>query len=273
VTTMIELLNLAAIPYPEIDPVIFSLGPLAIRWYALAYIVGMVLGWRWILALNRTAGEPIKTPKWDDALVWIAIGVILGGRLGYVLFYNPGFYLLNPVEALKVWQGGMSFHGGCLGVMVAMILFARRHKLPLLTFADLIAAAVPIGLFFGRIANFINGELFGRNTDVAWAFVFPGAGPSPRHPSQLYEAALEGLLLFLLLNWMVRKRDALAKPGLITGLFLLGYAAARAFVEMFRQPDAHLGFLIGGITMGQLLSLPMILGGLYLVWRAQKTPI
>jgi phosphatidylglycerol:prolipoprotein diacylglycerol transferase len=267
---MIELLNLAAIPFPEIDPIIFSIGPLAIRWYALAYIVGMVLGWRWILRLNTNAGEPIKKEKWDDALVWIAIGVILGGRLGYVLFYNASFYFSNPGEALKVWQGGMSFHGGCLGVTVAMVLFARRHKLPLLTFADLISAAVPIGLFFGRIANFINAELYGRNTDVAWAFVFPGGGPNPRHPSQLYEAALEGALLFLLLNWLVKRRDAFAKPGMITGTFLLGYAAARALVELFRQPDAHIGFLAGGITMGQLLSLPMIVGGLYLVWRAQK---
>ncbi len=267
---ILEFLNLAVIPYPKIDPIIFEIGPLAIRWYALAYIAGLVLGWRWILRINRHAGEPIPTAKWDDAMIWIAIGVILGGRLGYVLFYNPSFYLSNPGEALAVWRGGMSFHGGCLGVTVAMVLFARRHKLPLLTFADLIAAAVPVGLFFGRVANFINGELYGRASDVGWAMIFPGGGPAPRHPSQLYEAALEGIVLFLFLNWLIRAKGALDRPGLITGFFLIGYAAARAFVEMFRQPDVHIGYLSGGLTMGQLLSIPMILGGVYLIWQAYR---
>ncbi len=262
----------AAIPYPQIDGEIFSLGPLAVRWYGLAYVAGLLLGWRWLVWVSKKQQDIINPARFDDALVWIAIGVILGGRLGYVLFYNPGYYLSNPGDALKVWQGGMSFHGGVLGVTVAMVLFARKHKLPLLNFADLIAAAVPIGLFFGRIANFINAELYGRVSDMPWAMVFPTGGPEPRHPSQLYEAALEGVLLFIILNALIYFAKFLKYPGMITGLFLVGYAACRAFVELFRQPDAHIGFLAGGLTMGQLLSIPMILGGAFLIWWSRRQP-
>ena len=261
---------LAVIPYPDIDPILFEIGPFALRWYALAYIVGLVLGWRWIIRLNRANGAPIEPARWDDVLMWIAIGAVLGGRIGYVLFYNAGYYIANPGEALMVWRGGMSFHGGALGVTAAIVLFAWKHKLNLLTVADMVAAAVPFGLFFGRLANFINGELFGRASDVPWAMVFPNGGPAARHPSQLYEAALEGLLLFILLNWLIRAHRALEKPGLTTGVFLIGYAAARTAVELFREPDQHIGFLAGGMTMGQVLSIPMIAGGLYLIWRARR---
>lgn len=262
---------LAVLSYPEIDPVLLQLGPLAIRWYGLAYVVGLLLGWRYMVALNRRRGPVLADGRIDDLLVWMAIGIILGGRLGSVIFYNLPYYAANPLEVLAVWRGGMSFHGGLLGVAVVLVLFARRHKVPLLSLADLCAAAVPIGLFFGRLANFINAELFGRTSDVAWAMVFPGGGPRPRHPSQLYEAGLEGIVLFAVLAWLVWAAGALRRPGLTAGGFLIGYAVARGVGELFRQPDANIGFLIGGATMGQLLSLPMLAVGLYLVWRAART--
>jgi phosphatidylglycerol:prolipoprotein diacylglycerol transferase len=204
----------------------------------------------------------------DDFLVWAAIGVVLGGRLGYALFYRPDFYLAHPLEALKLWQGGMSFHGGLIGVMVAMILFARRRGVALLGLSDMVSGAVPIGLFFGRLANFINAELVGRPSDVPWAMIFPGAGSRPRHPSQLYEAALEGVVLFGLLWWLARAAGG-RRPGLVTGAFLVGYALARFLVEFFRQPDAHLGLLALDATMGQWLSLPALLFGLVLIVRAR----
>jgi phosphatidylglycerol:prolipoprotein diacylglycerol transferase len=197
---------------------------------------------------------------------------VLGGRLGYVLFYKPGFYLANPQEILMVWQGGMSFHGGLLGVAVAEIAFARRRGIPLLALTDIVAAAAPIGLFLGRIANFVNGELFGRPSELPWAMVFPHGGPLARHPSQLYEAGLEGILLFLALYVLVRLR-ALERSGALTGAFLIGYAVARILAELFREPDTHLGFLAGGVTMGQLLSLPLLLAGLALViWARRARP-
>jgi phosphatidylglycerol:prolipoprotein diacylglycerol transferase len=260
----------AALPYPEIDPIIFQIGPLALRWYALAYVAGLVLGWRYMLRINARASL-MSAETVDDFLVWCTLGVILGGRLGYVLFYNLPYYAENPLQALMVWQGGMSFHGGVLGVAVAEILFARRRGIALLNLTDLVACAAPVGLFFGRFANFINGELFGRASDVPWAMVFPHGGPAPRHPSQLYEAALEGAVLFLLLYWLIRKFGALARPGLSTGVFLVGYALSRMFVELFRQPDAHIGTLTAGSTMGQWLSLPMILGGIFLIWYAMRS--
>ena len=261
---------LALIPYPSIDPVLISFGPLAIRWYGLAYVVGLLLGWRYVLALSRRPDAAMTPRHVDDFLVWAAIGVVLGGRLGYALFYRPDFYLAHPLEALKVWQGGMSFHGGLLGVTLAMILFARRRGVALLGLSDLVAAAAPIGLFFGRLANFINAELVGRPSDVPWAMIFPGAGSRPRHPSQLYEAALEGLVLFVLLWWLARRFDSSRQPGLITGSFLVGYALARFVVEFYRQPDAHLGFLSLGATMGQWLSLPALLFGLVLIVHARR---
>ena len=256
------------IPYPDIHPVLVQIGPFAIRWYALAYIAGLVIGWRFIITLARRPGSGVKPEQADDFLLWATIGVVLGGRLGYVLFYKPGFYFENPLQVLYVWHGGMSFHGGLLGVLIAMALFTRRYGIRLLDLADLIARVAPIGLFFGRLANFINGELWGRPTDVPWAMVFPTGGPAPRHPSQLYEAGMEGVLLFLLLWWA--SGTALGRQrGGVAGLFLIGYGTARIVGEFFREPDAFLGFLIGGATMGQLLSLPMIALGLYLLLRRE----
>ncbi len=257
-----------AIPFPAIDPVLISIGPLAIRWYSLAYIAGILLGWRYILGLAAMRKQKgIDAAAIDDLIVWLVLGVILGGRLGYVLFYKAGYYLANPLEALYVWQGGMSFHGGALGVILAMALFSRKRGIAFLPLADMVVCAVPIGLFFGRIANFINGELFGRPTDVPWAVVFPRGGPEPRHPSQLYESFLEGLVLFLILTALWRYTRLYERPGAMGGVFLMGYGAFRFFVEFFREPDAHLGYLVSGATMGQFLSLPMIVFGLWLVAR------
>lgn len=262
---------IAAIPFPNIDPVALELGPIAIRWYSLAYIAGILIGWRYMLALNRR--HPVMTRlDLDEFITWATLGIILGGRFGYVLFYAPAYYLANPVEALFIWEGGMSFHGGLLGVIVAVAIFAYRRRLELLRFADLVACAAPIGLFFGRIANFINGELYGRVTDVPWAVVFPRGGPEPRHPSQLYEATLEGLVLFLLLLVLARRPAVRARPGVLAGVFFLGYGAARSFVELFREPDAFIGYLSAGLTMGQLLSIPMMLAGLALIGAASRRP-
>jgi phosphatidylglycerol:prolipoprotein diacylglycerol transferase len=261
----------AVIPYPQIDPVLIEIGPLAIRWYALAYLAGLLLGWRYVHWLNRRPPQVMQPVQIDDLLLWITLGVVLGGRIGYVLFYNFGFYLEHPLRALEIWQGGMSFHGGMLGVVAAMVLFARRRQVALLPMADLLACATPIGLFFGRLANFINGELYGRPTDVPWAMVFPNDPDRlPRHPSQLYEAALEGLVLFALLFWLARYCGLRARPGMATGIFLIGYALSRVAVELVRQPDAQLGLLSFGSTMGQQLSVPMVLFGAWLVWRARR---
>ena len=256
------------IPYPVIDPIAVSLGPFAIRWYALAYIAGLVIGWRYCLALAKKPAHVARAQDVDDFLVWATLGVVLGGRTGYVLFYRPEYYFANPSEILQIWHGGMSFHGGGLGVLVALILFCRQRSISLLGLADIVACAVPIGLFFGRIANFINDELWGRVTDVPWAMVFPSGGPLPRHPSQLYEAGLEGIVLFLVLYILQRSDKVRARQGTLTGAFLIGYALARMTGELFRQPDANLGYIWHGMTMGQLLSLPLLLAGLVLVWYA-----
>jgi phosphatidylglycerol:prolipoprotein diacylglycerol transferase len=256
-----------AIAFPPLDPVIVQIGPFALRWYALAYIAGLVLGWRYVLRLAPASPSKVSPEHLDDYLVWATLGVVLGGRLGYVFFYKPLYYLSNPIEALFVWQGGMSFHGGIIGVAVAGWLFARKRGINFVFFSDLICCAAPIGLFFGRIANFINAELYGRATDVPWGVIFPNGGPLPRHPSQLYEAILEGALLFILLGVCWKKEAWRLQPGRLTGLFLSGYALARGFVELFRQPDAHIGFLFLGSTMGQLLSLPMLGFGLWLILR------
>jgi phosphatidylglycerol---prolipoprotein diacylglyceryl transferase len=263
---------LFAIPFPVIDPVLVQIGPLAIRWYALAYITGIVLGW--ILARRLCALAPVAATRQqvDDFVTWATLGVILGGRLGYVLFYRPDHYLAHPLDILQVWQGGMSFHGGALGVIVALILFCRQQRLDLLAFADRVTAVVPIGLFFGRLANFVNGELWGRVTDVPWGMVFPTGGPLPRHPSQLYQAGMEGLLLFGLLQFLVWRPAIRARRGFVAGAFLAGYGVARFIGEFFRQPDAFLGFLFAGATMGQLLSLPMVLVGAWLMGRARPAP-
>ena len=258
-----------ALTFPDIDPVALAIGPLAIRWYALAYLAGILGGW--FYARKVAARVPDRRPDREDAddfITWAIIGVVLGGRLGFVLFYQPDYFLANPQDILKLWQGGMSFHGGASGVILALILYGLKRHIHLLRLSDMICAAVPIGLFFGRLANFINGELFGRITDAPWGMVFPAGGPLPRHPSQLYEAGLEGLVLFAVLAGLCFGTKVLRdRPGIVTGVFLCGYAAARMFVELFRQPDAYLGFLWGGLTMGQILSLPMIAVGLgCIVW-------
>ncbi len=260
---------LFAIPFPAIDPVLVEIGPFAIRWYALAYIAGIVLGWRLMRHLVRWDPKVATPVQVDDFVTWATLGVILGGRLGYVLFYRPGYYLAHPLEIPAVWQGGMSFHGGALGVIIATVLFCRLNKLSILGFGDRLAAVAPIGLFFGRLANFINGELWGRVSDVPWAMVFPTGGPEPRHPSQLYQAGMEGLALFAVLMAMTLRPGLRARPGFVFGAFLMGYGLARCIGELFRQPDAFLGFLFAGATMGQLLSVPMMLVGLFLMLRAK----
>jgi phosphatidylglycerol:prolipoprotein diacylglycerol transferase len=261
------------IPFPAINPIAVSLGPFAIRWYALAYIAGLLIGWRYCLALAGRAPNLVRPQAVDDFLVWATIGVVLGGRIGYVLFYNFDYYAAHPLQAFAVWHGGMSFHGGALGVTIAIVLFTRSRKVPMLAFSDIIAEAVPIGLFFGRIANFINGELFGRPTDVPWAMIFPMGGAVPRHPSQLYEAFCEGILLFIAL-FVAERRGWRQRPGLVTGLFLAGYAIARIFGEMFRQPDPQIGYLWFGTTEGQLLSIPVLFAGLGLiVWVRRRQPV
>ena len=262
-----------AIPFPPLDPIALSLGPFVVRWYALAYIAGLVIGWRYCLWIASQKPRVARREDVDDFLVWATLGVILGGRTGYVLFYRPEFYFANPSEILKLWHGGMSFHGGALGVLAAIWLFTRQRKMNYLAFADIIAPAVPIGLFFGRIANFVNDELWGRVTDVPWAVVFP-SDPAhlPRHPSQLYEATLEGLVLFAILFFVMRRTDARQRPGTLSGTFLIGYGAARIIGECFRQPDANLGFIFWGITMGQILSVPVVLCGVWLLWRARQQP-
>ena len=269
-------MSLFVLPFPIIDPVLISIGPLAIRWYALAYIVGILLGWVYARALIRNERHwggpaPMTVVDFDDFIVWVTLGIILGGRIGYVLFYNPAHFAANPAEIIQVWKGGMSFHGGFLGCVVAVILFARRRGIPILSLGDLTCAVAPIGLLLGRLANFINAELWGRPTDVPWAMVFPGAGPLPRHPSQLYEAALEGLGLLVVL-WVLIRLGALKRPGTILGAFSLGYGIARTICEFFREPDAQLGFLWGHLTMGMLLSVPLMIAGLALIVWARSRP-
>mgnify|MGYP001363923621 FL=1 len=259
-----------AIAFPNIDPVLFELGPVVVRWYSLAFIAGLLIGWRYLRRQAVTSPNTVDEHDVDDFLVWATIGVVFGGRLGYVLFYKPGFYFGNPSEILAVWRGGMSFHGGFLGVVIAGLIFVRMRNIPALNFADLLSCVAPIGLFFGRLANFVNGELFGRITDVPWAMVFPRGGPEPRHPSQLYEAVLEGLVLFVLLYLLSRQEPLRRRPGLLTGVFLSGYGGFRIVGETFRQPDLHLGLLTFGLTMGQWLSLPMLGAGFYLIARARS---
>ena len=287
------MFTLPLVDFPAIDPVIFEIGPifgigpLAIRWYALAYVAGIVLGWRLAVRLTRKAGSAVTTLEIDDLIVWITVGIILGGRLGYILFYNFPVYLDNPLQALEIWKGGMSFHGGMLGVILAVYLFARNRNIPLFALGDVVAIVVPIGLFFGRVANFANGELWGRKTDGTWGMVFcnerilssyNGKCPAdsfPRHPSQLYEAFLEGIVLFIFLMVLERLGIRRRAMGAMTGWFLIAYAVARITCEFFREPDAQLGFLIPGvgITMGQVLSIPMTLVGIWLISGAvMKSP-
>ena len=267
---------LFVLPYPQIDPVLVNLGPLPIRWYALAYIAGLVLGWllarRYVMqdALWGAQQHPTLASL-DDLLVYCALGVIIGGRIGNALLYDFGYFLIHPLEIFKLWNGGMAFHGGVAGAVMAIWLFARRNRLALLSVTDLCAAVAPMGLFFGRLANFIKPELWGRASDVPWAMVFPGAGPLARHPSQLYEAGLEGLALAAILGFAVR-RGALKHAGLVTGLFGMGYALARTFSEIFREPDPLTEALGEWFTKGMLFSIPMFVIGLGLALRATRRP-
>lgn len=264
-----------AIEFPNIDPVALSLGPLDVRWYALAYLGGILIGWWYALRLAgrfEMGKSAVTRQQIDDFIPWAIIGVIVGGRVGYGLFYQFDYFVSNPLHILMIWNGGMAFHGGALGVIAAMVLFCLHHKIPLLRFTDIVACVVPIGLFFGRIANFVNGELYGRVTDVSWAVVFPGGGDVPRHPSQLYEAGLEGLLLGLVLAVLACFKSVWQRPGLLSAVFLLGYGLSRFVVEFFRAPDAHIGLIGNALSMGQILTLPMVLGSLVLmaiVFRAK----
>jgi phosphatidylglycerol---prolipoprotein diacylglyceryl transferase len=259
-----------AIAFPSIDPVLFEIGPFAIRWYALAYVAGLLLGWRYMRRLAEGPPRVASAHQVDDFLLWATLGVVLGGRLGYVLFYRPDLFAGDPLAVLRIWRGGMSFHGGFLGVAAVALIYVRVRRIPALAFGDILGCAAPIGLFLGRLANFVNGELYGRVSDVPWAMVFPLGGPEPRHPSQLYEAFLEGLVLFLLLWVLWRREDIRRRPGMLTGFFIAGYGAMRCFGELFRQPDLHLGFLAAGLTMGQILSIPMILAGGWLILHAAR---
>ena len=264
------------IAYPLIDPVLVHLGPLPIRWYALAFIGALVAGWvgtRFLYGRPRFWGaRPHPSViAMDDLVVYMAAGIILGGRIGYILFYNLPFYLAHPLDMLQVWQGGMSFHGGLLGAVIAMSVFAWRNGVSVLSVTDAVAATVPVGIVCVRLANFIKPELWGRPTDVPWAMIFPGSDGQPRHPSQLYEASLEGVVLFIIL-WLVITRGGLRRDGLITALFLIGYGIARIISEFFREPDKQLGYLFHGATMGMLLSVPLILAGLALLVRALRLP-
>jgi phosphatidylglycerol:prolipoprotein diacylglycerol transferase len=276
-------MTIFAIPFPDIDPVALSLGPVSIKWYGLAYMIGLILGWLYVRRLLRERWlwkndtPPFGVERVDDLLVYVALAVIVGGRLGYVVLYEPETYLANPLDVFKVWQGGMSFHGAILGSAVGLWLFARRYGVSAWSAMDLCAAANPIGLFFGRLANFINGELFGRVSDVPWAMVFPsakylhpGVEPAPRHPSQLYEALLEGLVLFLVLRFLTHHREALKTPGIVIGVFLAGYAVARMTAEIFREPHLGHALNVGPLTAGQIYSIPMLLLGLYFIWRARS---
>ena len=260
--------------FPQFDPVLVHLGPLAIRWYALAYIVSLVIGWRVmrrLVAWTPVAATPLEV---DDFLTWATLGVVLGGRLGYVLFYQPSLYFSHPAATLELWHGGMSFHGGALGVIFALLLFTWRRRIALLPFADRLCTVVPIGLGFGRVANFINGELWGRPAppSLPWAMIFPDVDNIPRHPSELYEALLEGVLLFSIMLALAWRRSVRMRPGFLSGAFLAGYAVMRTTAELFRQPDAFIGFLPFGVTMGQVLSLPMLAAGLGLMLYARVRP-
>jgi len=265
-----------------VGPVALDLGFFQIRWYSLGYLVGILLGYWMLLKLLARPGAPMSREQADDIILYATLGIILGGRIGYILFYQPSI-LQNPMDVFKLWEGGMSFHGGAIGIIFSIWLLARKHKLSFLRVCDYVACVVPFGIFLVRLANFVNDELWGRVTDVPWAVVFPNGGDLPRHPSQLYEAGLEGLLLLVLFAYLIWRRGWFRFPGAIAGLFFIGYGAARFFVEFFRQPDAqfvtaenplglylHLGGW--GLTAGQLLSLPMIIAGLWVLARARQTP-
>ena len=275
-------MELLALPFPALSPVIVTIGPLSIRWYAVGYIVGIFLGWWYAKRLAANASlwtpgaAPMKASDLDDFVVWAAVGVVLGGRVGYILLYDLPHYLARPADILAVWNGGMSFHGGFLGMVLAMTLFARSRNIPVWSFIDVIAPGVPFGLGLVRLANFVNGELWGRPTDMPWGVLFPDApdgGTVARHPSQLYEAALEGVVLFLVLRLATHRLHKLPTRGFISGVFCCGYGVARTFVEFFREPDVQIGYLPGGLTEGMLLSIPMIvIGAGLMIWASRRAP-
>jgi phosphatidylglycerol:prolipoprotein diacylglycerol transferase len=270
-------MSLLSIPFPDINPVALELGPLAIKWYGLAYMAGLLLGWlyiKYLLGQDRLwpgGKAPFAPTKADDLLLYMTVGVLLGGRLGYVLFYEPRFFLTNPLQIPAVWNGGMAFHGALLGSIAAIVVFSRHVGALSWSVLDVCAAATPMGLFFGRLANFINGELWGRPSSVAWSMVFPHGGPVSRHPSQLYEALLEGLVLFIVLRWLTHSRLALRRPGLVGGTFMAGYGLARSFCEFFREPDPGHWLTLGPFTAGVFYSLPMILAGIYMIRAAGQS--
>lgn len=263
---------MTGIPFPNLDPVAIHLGPLQIRWYALAYLTGFIGGWLyggWLADLDRDR-RPNRTDI-DNILPWMVLGVILGGRIGYVLFYNLGYYIDNPLKALFIWEGGMSFHGGLLGCIIVIVSYARYHKFHPFALGDIVATVVPIGLFFGRLANFVNGELYGRITDVPWAMVFPkDPAQVPRHPSQLYEAALEGLLLGTVLFLLARIPALRRTEGILFGSLLIGYSLCRFTIEFVREPDIQLGLYFGYFSMGQLLCIPMFIAGIGVIQYARR---
>ena len=269
--------RVAILPYPQIDPVIVNIGPLAIHWYGVAYIVGILLGWLYARSLVSNKGlwpnakAPMTANDLDDFLFWAAIGIVVGGRTGYILFYDLEPVLEHPLRAFEIWNGGMSFHGGLIGTTLAIIFFSRSRNINVWGLCDVIAPCVPIGLFFGRLANFINDELWGRVTDVPWAMIFPTGGPLSRHPSQLYEAGLEGIVLFIVLRLLTHRFASLKKPRFTCGAFITGYGCCRIFAEFFREPDPQLGYLYGGwLTMGMILSLPMVAVGIWAMASARR---
>lgn len=256
--------------FPNIDPVIISFGPLSVSWYSLSYVVSILFGWYYVLKLIKTHSLNITQKNIDDFISWAIIGIIIGGRLGYVLFYDPMKYFADPIQILKTYEGGMSFHGGISGLIIASFIFCKKYKIAFLGLLDLCSIVAPIGLFLGRIANFINAELYGRVTDVPWAFIFPGSDGLLRHPSQLYEAILEGFLLFFIQKYAAGKLGSLKFQGLLSGLFLIFYASFRIVVEFFREPDFKIGYLAKYFTMGQLLCIPMIILGVVLIYFSKN---
>jgi phosphatidylglycerol:prolipoprotein diacylglycerol transferase len=270
------LLPLASLPFPNINPVIVHIGPLAVHWYGVGYIVGILFAWWYAKRLVTDprlwpdGALPMRPEDLDDFILWAAIGVVAGGRTGYILFYDLPRYIAHPLDILAVWQGGMSFHGGMLGTILAMVLFARSRGIRPWSLIDVVAAGAPVGLGLVRLANFINSELWGRPSDAAWAVVFPNGGPLPRHPSQIYEALLEGVVLFILLRFLTHSRLKLKTPRFVGGAFIAGYGVSRIFVEFFREPDQQLGYLLGGwLTMGMVLSAPMVLFGIWCMATAR----
>jgi phosphatidylglycerol:prolipoprotein diacylglycerol transferase len=261
------------IEFPNFDQVIFPIyGPMALRWYSLAYIAGIVIGWFYLkFILKKYKPSQFSIKHLDDIVSWAVIGIILGGRIGHILFYDFMHYVHNPMKILRVWEGGMSFHGGLLGVVLSSFFFSRRYKVSFLQIIDLMALAAPIGLGLGRVANFINGEVFGRVTDVPWAVLFPAGGYLPRHPSQLYEAFLEGIVLFIIVNWLTLGKNKFNANGYASGVFLIGYGVFRIVIEFFREPDSNLGYFFEYIPMGQIVSLPLLGFGLFLIHKSKKT--